>query len=407
MDLILIPLDIWKQICSYLENLDLTNLLRTCHFFRKIQFFKYKLYLKDYSNTKYFLRDRYLNTTHLYLNFPSLSKSIFSNNLKKIILTIKNSQYTFIKEENWSLNSSTSNSINLTIENYYFTNIFIPSFVKKLNLKNFLGTYINLKTYLSLKELKISNEKNFLVDIPENLEKLTCIKLKAKNELSSLSYLDCPILNDNLKILYLGKIILPKKFPNNLKELTLNNCILINLENLQNISKLVVKNIVETEDVIHLEKLLTSASYLKELEIDSHHIDESSHLTIDFSSDIVKEEIIYPELILPNTIEKLIVNINYRSFNLNKHISKLENLKELTLIVDEEIIDYNKEIISPSLEQLTLIGNYHLWKENFETPNLKKIILTENFKGMIDIPLNVIIINKNKNANIKNNKIST
>lgn len=353
--------EIWLEIFNYLENIDITNLLRTYSFFRTIKLKKYNLYIKEFSKID-FNSIRYQKATYLLiLNIGYYLKKIppIPSNLTKVfLLNNKNNDTKYYQNFYKYFLSKIKTLISLSI-NYISDIKKYPKNLTKLNLNYCSG---NMKNFpKNLKELKYHQmifEYDDNIKLPDKLEILD-IFCNTTIPISTL----VPKLPSNLKSLDFTNLQLPNKLPDTLEEIKLYGMIFYkDLDNniFKNIRRLTIKSDfefkVDQEEVIKFQILFDNINKLEELSTNSFWLSK---------------------LKIPNSLRKLKLDLN------DHHLDSKINLNNIThLYIENRIDPFIDKISSINLIDLTLEGYFMLKKNKFNTPNLS-ILRLKDFKGNV------------------------
>lgn len=333
MDLIsTIASELWTEILFYLNDQDLTSVLNTSNFFRKITLKKYKLRIKaepDYNSIRY-----------------KKAKELEVGNL--------------------NYNSSII---------YDFEIKFYPDNLYKLRLLEYRGKIINLP--ITLKEFEyVIGKKDNLSSI-EDLELSENLEVLILSNFSGSTIIQSPPLPNKLKSLKYTNFTLPEKFPDSLENFYLSGKIIsFPLKSFNNVKRLLfhITQFSRIDNII--EKFQNLLLNSKIIELDTNY-------------DFIKN------FNLPETIKILRINIKKtyigRDLPYREEI-KFFYIKDLT-IKSIFLKSIESNIIAENLEILRLsCGEYKLEKNNLYLPKLKKLILDVNFYGSIKLNEKVEII---------------
>lgn len=376
--------DIWSEILSFLENKDIKALLKTSKFFWNINIKRYFISVKKFSNID---QDSifYKKATNIDIFDFDLNNniSIIPPNCKNLFFRKKSCDLKFDYKNIYDKYLSQLNNLtSLSLYKIYGINIF-PNNINHLSLK-YCQYNCDLPENLERLDLDIAHDNLIRIKLPKKLKRLY-IKIHFDSNVSDVFPIRISELPSNLEFLSCDQSSMPDKLPENLKELIYYNDFIDLVELDENIFKHVQKLTLKVkvheynadlEDPARFKKIIENINNLEELETDLEW---------------------FHNVTLPNSLKKL--KLHFSSFNFfddtyNSFINfNLNNLISISLINHSK--DYfSCKIIANSLIELTLDGRFILKK--FDTPNLKKITLLENFKGNVNIPKSVKVEDLNE-----------
>lgn len=372
-----LPLDIWSEILSFLENKDIRKLLKTSKFFWNINIKRYFIFVEKFSNIDQnsilYKKASNINIFDFDLNN---NIPIIPPNCKNLFLRKKSCDFSFDYKNIYDKYLSQLNNLtSLSLYKIYGINIF-PNNIKHLSLQ-YCQYNCDLPEDLERLDLDINYDILVRIKLPKRVKKLY-IKIHFDNNVSDIFPITISELPLNLEFLSCDQLSLPNKLPESLKELIYHDDFL---------------DLVEFDEDIfkHLRKL-TLRLRVHEYNGDSENLNRFKKIieNIDNLEELETDLEWFHDLDIPNNLKKL--KLHFSSFNhfdntYNSFINfNLNNLTSLSLINDSNNY-FSSKIIANSLIELTLAGKFIL--RQFHTPNLKKIILSENFKGNVNIPKSV------------------